>query len=207
MLHMTVDPHNVTLAILAGGEGSRMGGPKGMLRVHGRPILHHLLDRLGWPGPTLLVTAPGREHPLGWERFDAEAVDPVRGQGPLRGILTALEGVRTDLLAVITVDMPGVISEQLIALINHLGDHPAIDAAHYRCGDSPEPFPSVLRSSAAVAVRRMLDTGRRSVHRLADEAHVAMLAPLPRWPASLWINLNEPADLAAYMESEHGALA
>ena len=36
---------DVTLAILAGGAGSRMGMPKAELRIGGRPILEHLLDR------------------------------------------------------------------------------------------------------------------------------------------------------------------
>src|SRR6478609_398221 len=44
----------ITLAILAGGRGSRMGKPKSHLRLHGRPILEYLLQRLAWPGPKLL---------------------------------------------------------------------------------------------------------------------------------------------------------
>ena len=41
---------DVTLAILAGGAGSRMGMPKGQLILNGRPILEYLLDHLDWPG-------------------------------------------------------------------------------------------------------------------------------------------------------------
>jgi molybdopterin-guanine dinucleotide biosynthesis protein A len=55
-----------TLAVLAGGEGRRMGLPKGDLALDGRPILKRLLDRLVWLVSTLLVTAPGREHPTGY---------------------------------------------------------------------------------------------------------------------------------------------
>jgi molybdopterin-guanine dinucleotide biosynthesis protein A len=76
------DCAHTTLAVLAGGEGRRMGGPKGVLALDGRPILERLLDRLDWPGPTLLVTAPGREHPPGWRRFTNEVTDPVAGEGP-----------------------------------------------------------------------------------------------------------------------------
>ena len=49
---------DVTLAVLAGGKGERMGMAKDALEIDGRPILRHLLDRARWPGPTLLVTAP-----------------------------------------------------------------------------------------------------------------------------------------------------
>ena len=85
---------DVTLAVLAGGEGTRMGFAKGELNIDGRPILSHLLERFAWPGWTLLVTAPGREHPSGWEGFTREVSDPEAGQGPLRGVLTALEQAR-----------------------------------------------------------------------------------------------------------------
>ena len=59
-----------TLAILAGGEGSRMGQPKAELRIGARPILSYLLDRFLWAGPTILVTAPGRKRPPGATGFD-----------------------------------------------------------------------------------------------------------------------------------------
>ncbi len=85
-----------------------MGAPKGVLALDGRPILERLLDRLDWPGPTLLVTAPGREHPPGWRLFTNEATDPVAGEGPLRGILNGLEHASTEEVVVVPVDMPNV---------------------------------------------------------------------------------------------------
>jgi molybdopterin-guanine dinucleotide biosynthesis protein A len=113
----------VTLAVLAGGEGSRMGLSKGLLSIHGEPILAYLLRQIAWPGPTMLVSAPGREHPPGCERFSVEVVDP-QAQGPLRGILTALEDLATPLVVVLTVDMPGVRMEQVRWLIDHLATQP-----------------------------------------------------------------------------------
>src|SRR4051812_17878572 len=99
-----MDKPPITLAILAGGQGSRMGRAKGELLIRGRPILEHILGQIQWAGPTLIVTAPGREHPARWELFNAEAVDPMAGQGPLRGVLTALESSSTDLTIILTVD-------------------------------------------------------------------------------------------------------
>ena len=84
-----------------------MGRPKAELRIAGRPILEYLLQRWTWDGPTMLVTAPGREHPPGHERFDREVTDPVAGEGPLRGIVTALENAGdAAVLLVATCDMP-----------------------------------------------------------------------------------------------------
>src|SRR5437879_5099730 len=90
-----------------------MGRPKGLLKFGGRPILEFLLERWNWPGPTLLVTGPGKQHPPGFERFTREVIDAVGGQGPLRGVLTALEATTTDVVIVTTCDMPLVGIEQL----------------------------------------------------------------------------------------------
>jgi molybdopterin-guanine dinucleotide biosynthesis protein A len=116
-----------TLAILAGGEGSRMGIPKAEIQLEGQPILTHLIQRIGWPGPTLLVTAPGREQPPSVECFAREAADPVSGQGPLRGVLTALEHSDTVLVIVATVDMPAITSVQLTYLGEMLRQHEECD--------------------------------------------------------------------------------
>jgi len=50
---------------MAGGQGQRMGMPKGLMRLNDVPILASLHNRLAWPGPTILVTTPGREKPPG----------------------------------------------------------------------------------------------------------------------------------------------
>jgi molybdopterin-guanine dinucleotide biosynthesis protein A len=189
-----------TLAVLAGGQGSRMGRPKGLLTIGGRPILTHLLHRLAWPGPTLLVTAPGRERPPGCEGFDAEAIDPVADEGPLRGVLTALKACRTPLLAVTTVDMPGMGRAQFEWLANQLGDEDRGVMCDRPAGDRRqlEPFPLLLRPTAIDVVRERLAQRRRSVHALATEAGFGVRPAPAAWADTVWVNLNTPADVARF---------
>ena len=186
-----------TLAVLAGGEGRRMGAPKGELVLHGRPILHVLLDRFQWPGPTLLVTAPGRERPPGWERFTTEVVDPQAGQGPLRGILTALEHSTSELVVVTAVDMPGVRSEQLDWLVDALGQRPQLNGLLIDRRSHVEPFPSVFRAAALTTIRKRFVAGERSVRGLLQETAFGSIAAPETWPADVWRNLNRPEDLKA----------
>lgn len=190
---------SVTLAVLAGGEGSRMGRPKGELMVNGLPILAHLLQGFAWPGPRLLVTAPGREKPPGWELFDREVADPVAGQGPLRGIMTALENVESEILLVATVDMPAIEHEHLAWIAGQLLEHPAATAVLLRRGtDDVEPFPCGLRREAIPHVRSHLAAGRRSVHGMLRESSVLLLSAPADWGSRMWSNLNYPADAAAF---------
>jgi molybdopterin-guanine dinucleotide biosynthesis protein A len=198
-----MEPFAATLAILAGGAGSRMGKPKAWLRVGGEGILEYLLGRLKWVGPALLVTHPGRTNPPGYERFTREVCDAVADEGPLRGLLTALEHCQTPLLLAATVDMPGVGAAQLAHLQDSLGSHgralgvmltrPAADGR----ATELEPFPSAWRVEALEVIASQLDGGQRSLHSLMRRPGILTLPSPSDWPAEIWINLNSPADLEA----------
>lgn len=188
----------VTLAILAGGAGQRMGRPKGLLTIAGNPILRFLHDRLRWTGPTLLVTAPGREHPPGHEAFDAEAVDAVADEGPLRGVLTALQHAATPLVVIHPVDMPGIDPSCLRRLVSELDARPACHVLMTRHRNRLEPFPSAYRRTAAEWIEARLAGGNRALHGLADDNRAAIIPAPPDWPETIWTNLNDPADLARF---------
>lgn len=170
-----------------------MGRPKGELRIAGSLILDYLLDRFAWDGPTLLVTAPGREHPPGWRRFGREVVDPVPDQGPLRGILTALENLQTPLLLVATVDMPGIQRVQFDWLIANLASDKI--GLLLKRGDQVEPFPCILRSDAITPIAAQLKSGIASVMKLERFDQFDCFAAPRSWDESVWINLNYPSDL------------
>src|SRR5207249_1793067 len=166
----------VTLAVLAGGESSRMGTPKAELTIDRRPILAWLLNRCAWPGPTLLVTAPRREHPPGHELFAREVADPVARAGPVRGILTALEDATTPTVIVSTVDMPGVGNAQLQWLLRALDERDDLDLlmpSRLISGKvQPEPFPLVCRLAARPTIAAQLKN--------SSQASAQSLAKLPR---------------------------
>lgn len=200
---------DVTLAVLAGGEGRRMGVPKARLRVGGRPILEHLLDEFAWPGPTLLVTAPGREHPPGWQEYGREVSDPVAGGGPLRGILTALEAAATRYVVVTPVDMPLVRGDHLRWLADELRHRPGMTAALLSRTNEDgvsevEPLPSAFDVAAAGAVRGLLDAGRGAVHGLGAESTTAVVPAPAEWGNEVWLNLNTPEDLADFLAARAG---
>lgn len=195
---MKTPARDVTLAILAGGEGSRMGKPKGLLTIRGEPILSYLLRRISWPGPTMLVTAPGREHPPGWQAFGREVTDP-QAAGPLRGVLTALEHLQTPLLVVLTVDMPFIGVEHIRWLLARFEEHSEHAGLMMRraasAGRQIEPFPSAYRDIALPFIRQSLEKNRRSVHGLLDGSLFLAVDVPAEWEARAWTNLNQPADL------------
>jgi molybdopterin-guanine dinucleotide biosynthesis protein A len=185
-----------TLAILAGGSGTRMGTPKSYLTIRGKPILEHLAEQIAWPGPTVLVTAPGVEGPPGHQKFSAEITDPVGGEGPLRGILTALKHNDVQTLVVTTVDMPNITREQLEWFDRQLEitEH-CIALACRRDSTMTEPFPCAVRAAAAEPIQKMLAAGRNAVKQLFELRGSHVVNAPPDWLPSVWLNLNNPQDL------------
>ncbi len=196
------DMKQVTLAVLAGGQGSRMGMPKALLQLDSKPILRWLLDRWRWPGPTMLVSAPSVLHPPGCELFDREVADPVEGLGPLRGVLTALTHLSTPLVAITTVDMPGVNRALLTHIVESLAARPDCDGAMCRVRTTTderiEPFPAAFRSSASQQIAQRLEAGQRSVRGVCAESAFCVMDFPEDTPTEMWINLNTQADLAAF---------
>jgi molybdopterin-guanine dinucleotide biosynthesis protein A len=178
-----------------------MGRPKAELCAGGVPILQYLLRRLDWPGEKILVTAPTREHPPGHQLFDREVVDPVGGEGPLRGIVTALQNAGdAGAIVVTTCDMPMVTRHMLMALLQALENDARLLGIMMRSGDGIEPFPLALRVTAKDELQARLCRGRRSVGALAElETFQCMTGPSD--PA-VWTNLNNPDDYQTFLLSD-----
>lgn len=78
-----------SVAIMAGGQSSRMGTDKAFVQLDGRPLIAHLLERVADLGQreTFIVTnQPAEYAPLGLPLH----ADVLPGKGSLGGIYTAL---------------------------------------------------------------------------------------------------------------------
>ncbi|CAN5344750.1 hypothetical protein BH09PLA1_BH09PLA1_07610 [soil metagenome] len=176
-----------------------MGRPKAELHVGGRPILAHLLNQFNWPGPTVLVTAPSRRSPPGHELFDREVVDPADAQGPLRGVLTALENLSTSFAILVTVDMPCVDPTHLNFLLDRVRSDVGIVGLMLRRESRIEPFPSIYRAGALEIIRTQFANGERSVAALSDQSRFAVVDMPREWSDSVWTNLNTPDDFCRFI--------
>ncbi|QOV88495.1 molybdenum cofactor guanylyltransferase [Humisphaera borealis] len=189
--------HQCTLAVLAGGRGSRMGAAKDRLVIAGRPVLQHLLERLSFSGPTLLVTSAARPRPVGADAFGRVVLDGVEGAGPTAGILAALNAATTPTVVVLSCDMPNIARGHVDWLIHEFGRAtPQTMGMMCRRQDGTatriEPFPGIYR---AEAVREITLGG--SLRALLDGPRFVAVDTPPSWPTETWINLNFPDDLTA----------
>jgi molybdopterin-guanine dinucleotide biosynthesis protein A len=141
---------------------------------------------------------PGRERPPGAAFFGREVTDAAE-EGPLRGVLTALENCTTAELCVIPVDMPSMGRGHLAALLGELRSRPGALGVMFqrkmRERAELEPLPLACRREAADGIAEQLRAGDRSLRGVVSRAgFVAVDAP-HEWPESTWRNLNTPGDL------------
>ncbi len=126
--------------ILAGGLARRMGGgDKGLIRLGGRLVLDHVLDRLKPQVGQVVLNANG--DPARFEAYDLPVVpDSVEGfAGPLAGVLAGLEWTRgntsAEWMATAATDTPFFPVDfvtRMLAAIEASGGDMACAASHGR---------------------------------------------------------------------------
>ena len=143
-------PHpDITLALIAGGRGSRLGGvAKGLLRWQGQPLLAHLLALRPLFADVLLVCAdPAPYAPWRLPRV----ADVVPGRGAPGGVHAALVHARTPWVLALGCDMPFVTREALAPLLAAHTAHPDAEAVAYRVGGRLEPLLALYRRELGVS--------------------------------------------------------
>lgn len=178
-------------AILAGGQGRRMGGAdKALLPLAGRPLIAHAIDRLEPQVERLCISANG--DPARLARFGLPVLpDQAASQGPLSGILAALDWAAplgaTHLVTAPT-DAPFLPPDLTPRLLL------AGDTALARSGGNDHPtfglWPVALRDP----LRAFLASGAKTSIRAFADAQGAARADFPDDGA--FSNLNTPQDLA-----------
>ena len=152
-----------TLAIFAGGMSRRMGRDKATLDAGDGPLLERSA-RLGVDlGMPVLVV--GRTQPDGWQlpgvRF---AADREAGQGPLGGLVTALE-LASPILA-IACDLPRLDAECVRWLRDESARVPLADGLITTDAGGIEPLFACYTAQCLTTARAHLAAGQRAMHRL-----------------------------------------
>ncbi len=180
--------------LLAGGLSSRMGTNKSLLHFQGETLaerglrkLHQVCAEVAIAGGVPALAPYGRIVP-----------DLYPGQGPLGGIVSALEQTTTERNLFLAVDMPVLPVDALRALLTAAGDPALVTLS--QAGGQLQPLCGVYSRRALPVLRAELLKGNRKV-RAAVEATGSFRywkAPEPAW----FTNVNTPEEFAA-IEIQH----
>lgn len=188
--------------ILAGGRATRMGGgDKPLMRLGGRPLLSHVIERAECQVSELLLNANGDLH-----RFDSFGLDVIEDvvsgfAGPLAGVLTAMEWVsahRPDArhIATFAVDTP-FFPTDLVARFQYALETQKAELACASSGGRNHLifglWPVALRHDLRAA---LVDDGIRKVGQWTAR-HVLAQVNYENRPFDPFFNINTEADLLA----------
>jgi molybdopterin-guanine dinucleotide biosynthesis protein A len=153
----------ITGIVLAGGQGSRMGGvDKGLQPFRGRPMVAHAIERLAPQVDELLVNA--NRNPEAYAVFGHRVIaDEIEGfAGPLAGFERGLAHASGDLVVTVPCDSP-FLPTDLVARLRAGLEREGADLAVAKTGDQPHPVFSLMRRGVHESLRAFLGSGQRKI--------------------------------------------
>jgi molybdopterin-guanine dinucleotide biosynthesis protein A len=146
--------------VLAGGKSARMGVEKATLRIGGEALLARIVGRLRQALREVVVVGPPRLQTL---VPDVTVFpDEIADVGPVGGLATALERVKSQHLFIVGCDMPFVEPALVYAMVRFAVSALDADVVALRTARGLEPLHAVYARSCATAVDELLtlETGR-----------------------------------------------
>ena len=187
---------NISAVLLAGGESRRMGKDKAALLFRGEPLWQIQLELLQKLKPTeILVSA--RTDPV-WRPANVPFVrDDPPSRGPLSGLAASLAQTHTKHLLTLAIDMPFVTEKYLRFLCGQI--EPGRGAVA-KIDDRFEPLAAIYPQEALTDFQSALSGRDFSLQKVIGRLVVAgrlQIMPVTSQGRKLFLNVNEPADLAA----------
>jgi molybdenum cofactor guanylyltransferase/molybdopterin-guanine dinucleotide biosynthesis protein MobB len=183
----------ITGLVLAGGQGSRLGGrDKGLVDVAGRALIAHVLKRYVPQVDAVLVNA--NRHPADYARYGYPVISDAMADypGPLAGIAAGLAHCRTPLLAVTPCDSP-FLPPDLVARLHAALDLHAAEIAVAHADGEHQPVFALLHASLEQSLAAFLAQGERKIMAWYRRHRLAVV----RFEdAQAFRNLNTPEDCA-----------
>jgi molybdopterin-guanine dinucleotide biosynthesis protein A len=189
---------SLTVAILAGGAASRLGGrDKGLERIDGKPLIElarAYCERAIARDVDFLIIA--NRHLDEYARYGRVRADAVAGfQGPLAGVASALEGAAAERVLTLPVDCPSPPDDLAARLIAALGDGAAV-VAHD--GERRQPLFALYRRDLAASAAAAAASGQ-GVWEWQDSIGAVEVDFADR--RQQFHNLNTPEEFAAYADA------
>ena len=190
----------ITGILLAGGQGSRMGGvDKGLQPFRGKPMAAHVIERFAPQVNELLINA--NRNAEAYARLGHRVIaDEIEGfAGPLAGFERGLAHAAGALVVTAPCDSPFLPLDLVSRLRKALLDNDA-QLAVAKTGDQAHPVFSLMRRDVHGSLREFLAAGQRKI----DKWYAALAVVEVPFDdeADAFLNINTREELASLEPGE-----
>ena len=187
-----IPTNNITAVILAGGKARRMDGQdKGLITLHGRPMVDYIIHALQPQAGHILINA--NRNAEQYAAFGLPVIADMLGDyfGPLVGMASGMNATDTAFIVTAPCDSPFIPDNLVETLYRALAENEAdISVAHD--GERMQPVFALLRCSLLPSLLAYLDEGGRKIDTWYGQQRLA-LADFSA-SAETFLNLNTPED-------------
>ena len=189
----------VTGVVLAGGASRRMGRDKAFLDLGGRPLIAHVLERMGEVCAETLIVANDIPRYAGLGVRIVPDVFP--GVGVLGGLHAGLAAARHDLILAVGCDMPFLNPALLRAFVAWAEGY---DVVALRRGDQVETLHAAYRRTCLGPMEEVIRSGQQRIISFFPQVRVRYVAPEDIFPLDpdlrSFRNVNTPEEWAALQQ-------
>lgn len=177
--------------LLAGGKSSRMGEDKGLMMLHDKRIIEHILAILKPIFKKIIIVSNNKSY----SQFGAEVIpDLILDCGPAGAIYTALVHSDSEQIFVVTCDMPFISAEAIAYLISESKNVQIVVPVHHQ---KFEPLFALYSRSCLETWKKVVDTGVFKLQNIISNFKVLELNVEGHsfFPEDLFTNINTKEDL------------
>lgn len=186
----------VSLAILAGGKSSRLGGiDKALITVDGIPLISRIYNTFrAEVSEVIVISNSNRTYPVDAPIFP----DKILNCGPLGGIHSALTNAASSLVLIVSVDMPFASKDIFQQLLNIYQQSNA-EVVVPKHGDFLEPLFGLYSKTLVSRINSILsDKQGHPITELLSQSNTQYLELTDDFQTRMWFyNINTPDDLKA----------
>jgi molybdopterin-guanine dinucleotide biosynthesis protein A len=187
------------IAVIAGGQSSRMGTDKSFVDIGGQPILGRILDSvrdLGQAETFLVANRPAAYTRFGLPIFS----DVIPDKGSLGGIYTALYHSQQPYTLVVACDMPFLKPDLLRFLLSFRDVPPSPDVIVPRVDKYPQGLLAIYHKNCLSPIEARLNADKLKVIGFYPQVQVTYLDEKDYHPydpdGHSFMNVNTPEELA-----------
>jgi molybdenum cofactor guanylyltransferase len=169
---MSIPKIPLTTVILAGGQGTRIGGDKGLQSLQGRALISWVVDAVKRDSEEILISANGQQAAYAEFGYRVIADQMPDWPGPLAGLEAALSVAQTQYVLSVPCDTPFLPEDLILRLLDSLMAD-AAEASVAVVAGRRQPAIALYNKNVLPRLRDYLGAGRRKVNDWLDSLQLS----------------------------------